>query len=267
MLIHRPRDLPGVVLQAGRSAGRTSLRHMHDAYSFGLAVDGSWSAWYRGTGHTIGRGTVQLAQPGAISRCEMGPDPHAFLTISFPPPVVEDLARELWGPRAGTPTFAEHAVVDDHVAARVRWAHRRVLAGTSLLERSVTLHELCVAMLTGFARAATPPRQTAAAAGIATARQLIDDDPAADPSVAELAALAGLSPFHFSRGFREVVGLPPHAYRLHRRVERAKALLAAGRSSAEVAHSLGFADQSHLIRQFRRQTGLTPAAYARAVTT
>jgi AraC family transcriptional regulator len=48
------------------------------------------------------------------------------------------------------------------------------------------------------------------------------------PTLAEMAAVARLSPYHFARQFRAATGLPPHRYVIARRVERAKHLLQAG---------------------------------------
>ena len=59
--------------------------------------------------------------------------------------------------------------------------------------------------------------------------------------------------------------MPPHAYHLQLRIDRAKRLLAAGSAPARVANDSGFVDQSHLTRHFRKWVGVTPGAYARAV--
>lgn len=82
--------------------------------------------------------------------------------------------------------------------------------------------------------------------------------------LADLAAAAGLSPFHFARAFRATVGEPPHRWVMARRLERARARLRAGERAGEVAAALGFADQAHLTRLFRRRFGTTPGAEARA---
>ncbi|HMJ74604.1 MAG TPA: helix-turn-helix domain-containing protein [Iamia sp.] len=64
------------------------------------------------------------------------------------------------------------------------------------------------------------------------------------------------------RVFTRRYGLPPHRYRVGRRVDRARALLLDGVPPARVAVECGFHDQPHLTRHFRRQVGTTPAAYA-----
>lgn len=84
-------------------------------------------------------------------------------------------------------------------------------------------------------------------------------------SLDELAGFARLSRFHLLRAFQRAVGLPPHAYQLQIRVEHACRLLRTGVPPSLVASAVGFADQSHLTRHFRRVMFTTPGAYQAAV--
>ena len=88
------------------------------------------------------------------------------------------------------------------------------------------------------------------------------DEPA---SLAELAALAGMSRTGALRRFRREVGATPGVYALQLRVRRARALLARGASLADAAAGAGFADQSHLTRAFGRQFGLPPGRWRSAL--
>jgi AraC family transcriptional regulator len=75
--------------------------------------------------------------------------------------------------------------------------------------------------------------------------------------VATLVKLAGRSPFHFSRVFTRSVGISPHRYIVHLRLQHAISLVRDGRSSlAEIAARTGFADQSHLSRWAKRVYGV-----------
>ncbi|GAN76897.1 AraC family transcriptional regulator [Acidisphaera rubrifaciens] len=77
----------------------------------------------------------------------------------------------------------------------------------------------------------------------------------------DLAALAGLSSYHFARRFKAEFGMAPHSHVVARRVERAERLLKDGRMPLKlVAAECGFTDQSHLSRVFRRVRGVTPNA-------
>ncbi len=81
-------------------------------------------------------------------------------------------------------------------------------------------------------------------------------------ALAELAATAGLSPFHFLRAFKQSLGLTPGQYVLDRRMERARSLLkSSNRSVAEVGICVGFAHSSHFTRAFRRAVGMAPSIF------
>lgn len=86
----------------------------------------------------------------------------------------------------------------------------------------------------------------------------------AEPSLAELAASCGLSNRHFIRAFKVSSGEPPHRWLLHRKIERAKELLAHGDMAiSDIAITCGFADQSHFTRMFKRTSGSSPGLWRR----
>ncbi len=80
-----------------------------------------------------------------------------------------------------------------------------------------------------------------------------------------MAAVAGLSPYHFIRVFGRHTGQRLHAYLIQVRIHRARALLEEGQTVSAAACTVGFADQSHLTRHFKRLTGITPGKYRRIV--
>jgi AraC family transcriptional regulator len=85
-------------------------------------------------------------------------------------------------------------------------------------------------------------------------------------TLTDLAGVACLSPYHFSRSFKQAIGVGPQRYVMQRRLERAKALMRrTNQPLAEIAQRVGFADQSHLTSIFRRETGVTPGRYRAAL--
>jgi len=95
--------------------------------------------------------------------------------------------------------------------------------------------------------------------------EYVEEHLGATPTLAQLAAVARLSVYHFARQFRAATGLAPHQYVIGRRVERARQLLQTGDdfSLAEVAARAGFTDQSQFSRHFKRLVGVTPGQFRR----
>jgi AraC family transcriptional regulator len=94
----------------------------------------------------------------------------------------------------------------------------------------------------------------------------IEEHLAEDIAVADLANVACLSIFHFTRAFAATTGVPPHRYVSQRRLETARAMITTGRASlSQIAYECRFSSQSSLTRAFRRATGVTSAEYRRTL--
>jgi transcriptional regulator GlxA family with amidase domain len=116
--------------------------------------------------------------------------------------------------------------------------------------------------------AATPrdslPRGGLAPGSLRRVREHVEKNLTGKLQTEELAGLAGLSPGHFNRAFRQSTGQPPHQYVLRRRVAIAAELLEkTDRALADIALDVGFADQSHFSRTYASVTGETPSASRR----
>jgi AraC-like DNA-binding protein len=98
------------------------------------------------------------------------------------------------------------------------------------------------------------------------AKELLVANLGGSVALAAIAQECQLSLSHFSRAFRESIGVAPHRWLLNRRVELAKDLLRDRASSlSEIALRCGFADQSHFTRVFTRRVGVSPGAWRRGV--
>lgn len=113
----------------------------------------------------------------------------------------------------------------------------------------------------GVSKAVPDPSGGLARAALRRVLDYIGDNLAHDLSLEAIAAVAGVSPYHFTRLFKQSVGQTLHRYVIQQRLSEAKRLLLAGRNGiADVAHLTGFADQSHLHRHFKMAYGITPGA-------
>ena len=107
-------------------------------------------------------------------------------------------------------------------------------------------------------REAVTPR---VARAVEVAKTHLAENAHAPVSLDALSELAGMSKFHLNRKFKASVGITPSVFLMSLRVDRAKALLRQGEPIAHVAVDLGFADQAHFTRTFRRYVGVTPGRY------
>jgi AraC family transcriptional regulator len=152
------------------------------------------------------------------------------------------------------------------LAAAMRGLARVCAAGDAFAAEAV-IAEICHRLLTTPIHGGLADRPVRGGLSPAVSRRVIAmmaerlDRP---PSLDELAAEAGLSPFHFQRMFRASHGLPPHAHLEAMRIDEAKRLMRAGDGLAEVASACGWCHQSAFTRSFRAATGLTPGAWRRA---
>jgi AraC-like DNA-binding protein len=121
-----------------------------------------------------------------------------------------------------------------------------------------------------FAYLTQPPPASQERGGLSSGtmrrvREYVESHLSESIELAELAAIAGLSMFHFSRQFKQSTGVTPHTYLVRRRVERSQEMLARTQLPvAAIALAVGFSDQSHLARHFRQMLGTTPREFRRS---
>src|ERR1700730_15248045 len=249
-------------VQAVEACSRHAFpRHTHDGYGIGFIVRGAQRSW-------SGRGTVE-AGPGSIITCNPGEvhdgvpigSTRAWNMLYLAPPFVGAVVSDIREGAAAEFEFAD-PVIDKHTQVQAFQAAYGALTGRRA--DAGRAHERLILLLAGLlhnkrpSSALLPP-------GLARAKARIDDDPTAPIALADLAHEAGVSCFQLVRGFAKLTGLTPHAYIVQRRLDAARAMIAAGATLANAAAACGFADQSHFNRTFVGRYGVTPGTYAEAM--
>jgi AraC-like DNA-binding protein len=241
------------------ASNRQFPRHSHDEFGIGMVMFGGHRSW-SGRGQVeAGPGELICVNPGEIhDGLPIRGEARGWRMIYARPESL--LARETG---FADFEFARAAFRDPRTAELFALLFESVVElcpdGMAIEERLTTLFGRLAAR-----HGARSPMRPEAPPAIARAQQRIDDDPARNVTLAELAATAGLSRFQLLRGFARHVGATPHAYLVQRRVRLARRHLLAGLGPAASAAAAGFADQSHLTRAFSRQYGMTPARYQAA---
>ncbi len=260
----RHNAVDGVDLLRARFITHRFGRHAHETYTFGLIEAGIEEFDYGGTLYRAGPGDVALLDPEVVHTGQAGtPAGWAYRVLYPEVSVVAEVAAQLG--LGGTPHFPQTVLHDAASASLLRNAHRAAEHGDRLASSSL-LNAALARLLCAHAERLPIIEPTAAQRApnvVSTVCDLLADRMADPPTLAELAAMTGLSQFALLRAFRCETGLPPHAYLNQQRVRQARVLLDRGLAPAEVAAQTGFADQAHLSRHFKRVVGVPPGAYQR----
>ena len=216
------------------------------------------------------RGTFQLARPGESVRAVLSRTSGGCLDLYLPTVIIDScLEIEFENARSalelrpiGLESDPVIARLGDDIAAEIQSpgiASRMAIDGATLLLAANLIRRW--SNQTGHIR---QPRGGLAPWQVKRTTEFIHENMPRDNRLAELAAIAKLSPYHIARAFKKSVGRPPHAYLNELRIERAKALLAEGSLSVtEIASEVGYEAPQTLARAFQRTVGLTPTAYRR----
>ncbi|MBA3448774.1 MAG: AraC family transcriptional regulator [Pseudaminobacter sp.] len=241
-------------------------RHTHDRFGIGVIHRGAQKSLSgRGMVEAVAGDTITV-NPGEVhDGAPIGDASRSWRMLYFDPALIADAVGDMSQGKAGACEFSRPAFRDGRVARDFQNLFRMVTAAG--VETAVEREESLLILLAGilgednrFDKGRLVPQT------ISSAKNLIDDDPAAAITLADLARESGLSRFQVLRGFVKATGLTPHAYLVQRRIDIARRLIAQAMPLAEAANAAGFADQSHMTRLFVRKYGLSPGAYARAVT-
>ena len=239
--------MPG--LRAFRTTTDSLVAGVKQFYAVGRTERGRSESWGRGRIWRNVPGTIHVKEPGDVHR-DLRRDGAATFTAIILPEADVQRVRE-----AGKVSSIPHFEPGDERAAPFHRLNDAVCAGADRLSLEVALAEAVSAFaLLGVAPDLTRP--------VRRAMEYLRERLAESLTLDELSEYAGLDKFHLCRAFRAQIGLPPHAYLTHLRVQRAKELLKHGVRASELAPQVGLYDQSQLTRHFRRIVGTTPGRFA-----
>lgn len=255
--------LPEIDLLRARYIQHSFPLHTHDGFTLGAIGSGVEEVGLPGGTRRIGRGGVVMINPEVPHSARAGvPEGWTYATLYPAGELIAEIAAETTTLR-GTPGFTEPVVDDAETCQLIHSLHQAAELGNALAADSML--RLVVARLLRRHGGALPVRsvQSAGARNAAVAREILEQRMSSPPTLRMLATEVGSSPFSLVRAFRERYGLPPYAWLTDARVRRARRLLEEGVPPADAAVAVGFADQPHLGRHFRRIVGVPPGAYQR----
>ena len=263
--LQRSALLPCVEMRQVRQLATCYDTHTHDEFSVGVVDAGS--ATYRNGRRQapIHQGMAVMFNPGDAHSCNPCPGQRwSYRMLFIDSGWIAALQAETPGLRAGD--YAPFALAHSATPA----LYQRFGAAYAALETSdspLEAEEKLLAFLLQHCFACRSPRQECGypLGPLQRAKELILDQLGDTITLDALASTAGLSRYHLVRSFKQAYGQTPHAFQIDQRINHGKQLLKRGGSLAEVARALGFADQSHFQRHFKRRHAVTPKVYQQSL--
>jgi AraC-like DNA-binding protein len=240
--------------------GQAFSPHRHDTYAIGITLTGIQTFHFRGERWHCLPGQCHILHPDETHDGGAGTDEGFSYRIAYiDPSLVQEALR-------GKPLpFVAHPVAD---AARLPegcaceiWDIDGEIDDVARIQLVAAVVNLLVSVSSGAAKKSSP----LALSRLSRVRDLITAAPAERRSMDELERLSGLDRWTIARQFRAAFGTSPSRFRTLRQLDRVRRSVKRGTCLAEAALDAGFADQSHMSRQFKRAYGLTPARWAAAL--
>jgi AraC-like DNA-binding protein len=260
----RSPDVPGFeFLEATASTGAWQIYNVR----YAISIPETWAAPVNHDGRTfdLSPGNVFLVRPGEIHSSPGAPRAGILRALVISDEAIEQYAGE----HGARPTGLDWKGGTLPCSPELVSAYQRVFAdfhaAPTALQVQSSMVELFANVLREVVAGSPSSERIADCSRQATRmRELMHHHPEGlTMGLDELAKAAGLTRFQALRAFKRKYGIPPHDYQLTVRIGLAVPPLCRGESVTQVAHELGFTDQSHFTRHFKRMFRQTPGKYAR----
>ncbi len=239
-----------------KTLNREFSKHFHDTYTIGITYDGLFKSKCHNKDFNFYKKSTRINNPGDVHEGNSLSWSHAnfYPTITLLSSIYEDIYKE-----KAIPYFNTHIIEDELLFYKL---HNFFVPYFNNYHELVIETNLIDALSYLIINYTTSKRKIddiyADKKIIKSTFELIKDSLETNFTLEELAQNANLSKFHFLRVFKNEFGLTPHNFIINQRVNRAYELIKQGKAISEASLEVGFNDQSHFTRNFKKLYGYTP---------
>jgi AraC-like DNA-binding protein len=261
-----PSILKEMELSRARFKSFAFEKHVHLDYHIGVVSQGAQQYQHKGQHYQLTPSGISTLNPDESHNGQsIAPQGYCAHVMSLPIEFVNSIASEL----KQQSLFFKAPIVEDHRLRQHFFTLHQLLTEKQHSASSLHTETLLTAFITelfcryGSIRGEAVSNSKLSLTQIEMIKQQLHEQLDGDVELASLANSIGLSKFQFLRQFKSATGMTPHAYLTRLRLEYAKKALIRGNRAIDTAHQVGFFDQSHFNKAFKRAFLITPAHFQR----
>jgi len=252
-------SLPFVEIRRASNSNACYHTHSHDEFSFGVIDTGHSTYQNRQNLHTISTGDLVAINPADAHSCNPRDGAWSYRMLFVDTQWLGAMQQELFGGQEDYRAFEWQRSSRADLRLNFNQLYQSLLQDKNSLEAETDLLTFISASFKRQGESLIQPKISHQQAD--KVRQLLEDELSENHSLDDLEKESGLSRYHLIRNFKKHFGQAPHAYQLDLRIKKAKDLLQNGNSLSDTAFQLGFADQAHFQRHFKKRIAVTPKQY------
>ncbi len=259
---------PGIEISRAHLTDFSFERHVHLDYHIGIVSQGAQSYRHKGSQYQLHSGILSTLNPDETHDGQRHSEQtYVAKVMSIPHGFISTIAQELGFTEC---FFKQPLIKSDAIYQGFSQLHDGLSSHRQLfsdLEIETRLLAITTQLLIDNAvqDKALNQSQKLTQGQLDRIKLRFISAPEQNIQLAELANELNLSKFQLLRQFKQAVGMTPHAYQHRIRLEQAKKAIVQGEKLSDIAHDVGFFDQSHFNRAFKRAFLLTPSQFQKRV--
>jgi len=243
-------NMQGISVTHGYNISNAFPVHFHSTFTLGIVELGEREFSYRGKKHILKPDDIFIVQPFELHTNQSNDhSSHTYKVISF------NLDAVYY--------FPQLIINQPDLLGKIKEFHSLAEYEKSS-SQLICLYEAIIAQLKTYSlKYSAVKLDDGISSKIILAKQFIENNCHRDISLKEMSNIACLSEFHFNRYFHKCFGLSPYAYYLVCKMKKSQQILIKQNSVIETTYDIGFFDQSHFTKLFKKHIGVTPGRYLR----
>ncbi len=255
--------LDGVEAVSGNNVTNVFRRHIHKTYTIGAVENGQRVITHKKETFNISQGEVFVLNPYQVHTCtSINPSGHSYKVISVPLDKMTSVAGQISNQVERHTYFHTVRYTDQILSESFLRLFMLIEASSSSLEIESEMNLFLSDLLLRFSG---KPLEIGPVGEQKKSMEKVCDYIATrytnNLSLNELSRVASLSPFHFQRVFIKTIGISAHDYIMQYRIRKSKKMLLESNDISDTAITVGFVDQSHFSKVFKKLVGIPPGTF------